>query len=77
MQQIPKVNIQYFSPTFTRRADGAPGLVRPAGDGAAALDLLTLGTGDADRLSHVKLLLGAVVPPARRSRAGLGCKGQK
>lgn len=58
---------------FTHRADGAPGQVWPAGDGAAALHLLTFGTGDGDRLSNTELLLGsvpaAVVPPARRSRA--------
>ncbi len=71
MQQksFPKVNIQYFSPTFTHRTDGAPGQVWPAGDGAAAFDLLTFGTGDTDRLSNTKLLLGSVLPPARRSRA--------
>lgn len=76
-----KVHMLYISPTFTHGADGAPGLVRPAGDSAAAFDLLTFGTGDSDRLSNMKLLLGsvptAVVPPAWRSRARLGCKEQK
>lgn len=35
-------------PTLTRSADGAPGLVWPAGDGAAAFRLLTFGAGDTD-----------------------------
>ena len=66
--------------TLTHGAEGAPGLVRPAGDGPAASDLLTFGTGDTHRLSHMKLLRGpvpSVPPPAWRSRAGLGCKEQR
>lgn len=69
---------QYKIPTFTHGADGAPGQVRPAGDGAAAFDLLTFGTRDADRLSHMKLgsVPAAVLPPAWRSRARLSCEEQ-
>lgn len=67
-------------PTFAGGTDGAPCPVGPAGDGAAASDLQTFGTGDTDRLSNGKLLLGAVsptdLPPAWRSRARLGCKEQ-
>lgn len=66
-----------MSPTFTHGADEAPGLVRPAGDGAAAFDLMAFGTGDTDRLSDMKVLPGAVpaavLPPAWRSRARLRC----
>lgn len=67
-----------FSPTFAHGADEAPRQVRPAGDGAAAFDLVTPGTGDADRLSDAEVRLGArpaaVVPPAGRRWAALGCK---
>lgn len=70
-----------FSPTFAHGADEAPRLVRPAGDGAAAFDLVTPGTGDAHRLSDAEVRRGArpaaVVPPAGRRRAALGCKKER
>jgi len=73
--------MQYFGPTFTHGGDGAPGLVGPAGDGAAAFDLLTSGTSDTDRLANGKHLRGprsaAGLPPAGRSRARQRWKEQK
>lgn len=74
------ITARTLSPTFAHGADEAPALVRPASDGAAAFDLLTPGTGDADLLSHAEVRLGAraaVVPPAWRRRAALGWGGQK
>lgn len=68
-----------FPPTFADGAGEAPGLVRPAGDGAAAFGLMAAGTGDPDRLSHMEVHLGARPvacrhPPAWGRRAALGCR---
>lgn len=70
-----------FTPTFTHRADGRPGLVWPAGNGAAVFHLLTFRTGDTDWLTNMKRPLGSVpataISPAWRSRARLRCEGWK
>lgn len=68
--------VRTFSHTFAHGADEGPRLVRPAGDGAAAFDLVTPGTGDADRLSDTEVRPAAVVPPAGRRWAALGCRGE-
>lgn len=86
--QSAKVNIQFLFSlssleklTFTHRADGAPGLVRPACDGATAFHLMALWTRDAHRLSDMEHPLGdvpvGVVPPAWGRWAGQSCQGQQ
>ena len=68
-------------PTFTHGADGAPGLVGAAGDGAAAPGLLALGAGHRQRLAHVEALLGLApigrLPPPHGRRAGFSCGRRK
>lgn len=75
------MRLDLFKLTFTHRAEGGPGLVRPAGDGAAAFHLLTFGASDTNRLTDIERLLGYVsafvLLPGRRSRARLGCEGHR
>lgn len=62
--------------TLTRGGDGAPGLVRPARDAAAASKLLAFRAAHPHRLTHVKpAALRPGVLPSRRRRAHCGCGG--